>query len=1094
MIDFFIDEFQKEIWQDHYRYNNETIDQTFMRIAFTIFSDVGLQANQLLLAMLNKRISFGGRVIANTGTNYKKTFSFNCYGAQRSTKPYDSIENIYNDLKNSAQILKTEGGVGMNFNHLRPQGTLIKGIRVGTPGVVAFMELYDKSAEIITRGNVGDILQKNDEITKNKIRKGAQIGMLDIRHPEIVRYIEAKKRPNFLTKFNMSVAIIDEFMEAVVDDEDFDLWFPDIHFEKYDKEWAGDFDDWEDNGYPKVVYETIKARKLWDIVIKNCYNRNEPGIFFIDNANRYNNLKYYQKVTGTNPCLHPDSIIETIHGRVKIKDIKEPTMVYTMLSDGSLGIKKCGASFISKENTKTLVIETRNGKKIRCTEEHKIFLHDKGWVEAKDIVNGDRLVQLCRARRGVAYSGVKLSTQDNRDYQMEHRMIADAVYGIFVSDDVHHIDGDTYNNCIDNFEVLSHSDHSKYTALNDNPQTHQKKGECGKFIKTGISTKVIVPMPEELRSNMKNQFSNAVVSISEGEKIDVYDLTVEDTHNFIADFTVVHNCGEICMLADSGVFEYKGVIYEHLGDICNLGHINLVSYWKDGLFDWQQLKCDIALLVESLDNLIDISGYPLDELKNSAMLRRKIGCGVMGYGSLLMMMGMRYGSEEANKFTEQLMSFYANHAYRASAELARDKGSFPLYDEKEFLNNGYVKNSGVLDDLTIGMIKEFGIRNSQMLTMAPTGTTGILVGLVSGGGEPEFDLEYDRWVTVNHKINSLLEGLVYPNVLDGEWKETKDFKLSIDGDEEVLLSTCGNFKFDKNRGLTKKVRVLSYGWRWVKENLSEEEIKNNEGVYATAMELSVEEHLEPFKILSKYVDNSISKTINLRKDYPYEEFSNLFIDLWKNGVRGVTTYRDGTMTSVLDSSKKESEKTENTQEKFFEVWKEHGDNVVREDIQIPDEYVMHGYKIKSEGKKWYVHLCFKDDEKRKPFAIFCQTNHREAEVNTYDTLDQLEILARKSKIPKKFRDDNKKKYNGQTNVNKITRTIGLLLRHNVNIGSIVSTLDKVDVPVSSFIYRIKKFLLKFTEDITLSEKCPECKENLMMVEGCSKCRCGYSKC
>lgn len=855
MSNFFISEFQKEIWHDHYRYNNESVEATFMRIAYTIFAgNTKNKANSLYMAMYNKRISFGGRVIANTGTDYKNTFSFNCYGAQRSTKPYDSIENIYNDLKNAAQILKTEGGIGFNFNHLRPQGTLIKGIRVGTPGVVAFMELYDKSAEIITRGNTGEILQKNDEITKNKIRKGAEISMLDVRHPEIVRYVEAKKRPNFLTKFNMSVAITDSFMKAVVNDEDFDLWFPDIHFEKYDEEWAGDFDDWEEKGYPKVVYETMKAKKLWNIIIKNCYNRNEPGLFFIDNANKYNNLKYYQKVTGTNPC------------------------------------------------------------------------------------------------------------------------------------------------------------------------------------------------------------------------------------------------GEICMLADSGVFEYNGIIYNHIGDICNLGHINLVSYWDGKTFHWDMLQHDIGLLVESLDNLIDISGYPLEELKNSAFLRRKIGCGLMGYGSLLMMMGMRYGSEEANEFTKSLMGFYANHAYRASAKLAKVKGSFPLYDEEKFLNNGYVKTSGILWPNTISMIKEFGIRNSQLLTMAPTGTTGILVGIVSGGCEPEFDLEYFRWVVVNHKIQEVLEGLKYPDVLNGEWKETEDFKLSIDGDEEVLLSKCGEFKFDKSRGLTKKVKVMSYGWKWVLENLSEEEIKENEGVYATAMELSVEEHLEPFKILSKYVDNSISKTVNLRKDYPFDEFSNLFIDLWKSGVRGVTTYREGTMTSVLDSSKKEDSKVENTQEDFFEVWKEQGDDVVKEDIQIPDEYIMHGYKIKSEGKKWYVHLCFKDEEKRKPFAIFCQTNHREAEINTYDTLDQLEILARKSRIPKKFRDENKKKYSGQTNVNKITRTIGLLLRHNVNVGAIVSTLDKVDVPVSSFIYRIKKFLLKFTEDITLSEKCPECKDNLMMVEGCCKCKCGYSKC
>lgn len=257
---------------------------------------------------------------------------------------------------------------------------------------------------------------------------------------------------------------------------------------------------------------------------------------------------------GTNPCLHPDSLVETVEGRVKIKDITQPTKVYTMMEDGSLGIKKCSASWVSKKNAKTIIVTVGSGKSVTCTPDHKIYVADKGWVEAGNLKIGDKLIHLCRARRGVAYSGVKLSCEDNRAYQMEHRLIAKSMYGDFGDDyDVHHIDGDTYNNAYENLEVLPHSEHSSYTAKYDNPQNHQEYGYHGKgltgwgYLATGKKGKTIIPMPDELKSNMKNQNSANVVSITEGPVTDVYDLTVEDTHNFIADFIVVHNCSEIIL-------------------------------------------------------------------------------------------------------------------------------------------------------------------------------------------------------------------------------------------------------------------------------------------------------------------------------------------------------------------------------------------------------------------------------------------------------------------------------------------------------------------------------------------------------------------
>jgi len=876
---FFVNDFQEMVWNENYQDQVETIEGTNKRLSNTIYEE-DAQSVQLAayLSMMNRRLFFGGRVTANTGTFVKNVHSFNCYAAQRAVKPVDSIKNIFTDVLNAAEILKTEGGIGFNFNHIRPKGTLIKGVGVGTPGVVAFMEIYDKSAEIITRGTSEDVIQRANAPIKKKIRKGAQMSMLSIRHPESMDYIKAKSIPGILTKFNMSVIITDAFMLALEKGEFWDFWFPDIHFSKYDEEWNGDFEEWEEKGYPKVVYDTMPAQEIWDILIDNMYRRNEPGLYFIDNANRFNNLIHYQKITGTNPC------------------------------------------------------------------------------------------------------------------------------------------------------------------------------------------------------------------------------------------------GEISMLADGGVFEKNGIVYEYLGDICNLGSLNLCEYvntllyanrtapmpdWCNGdfkEFDWKMFAADIALLVRGLDNLIDISGYPFKKLETAAKLRRKIGAGIFGYGSALMMMGMRYGSKEANAFTEKLMSLFANVAYQTSAQLAREKGPFILYDEN-VINQGFIKNSGILYPETIEMIRQNGLRNSQLLTVAPTGNLSIYAGCISGGIEPVYELDYFRWVISNHKTKAILKTLAYPAWDTGEWFETDDFKFQMRGDDQVLVSKCGHFMIDQNRGLTEKIQVYDYAYQVIVDEYSEEVYHDFEkrGVFATAMDLSANDHLDPFIILGKHVDNSISKTINLPNDYPKEDLDSLYKKLWREGGRGVTTYREGTMMAVLET-KKESEKAKKSlkreQRDFFEEWKEHEKGtVVPHQVDLPSTYPMLGHKITSEGKKWYVSLAFKDKKMERPFAIFVSTNHRESEVVAYGTMEALTELAENEGISLEMIEDNDKKCSGQNNVNKIARTISLLLRHNVKIELIVKVLDQLDIPISSLVTRLKKLLMKYIFEMENGKKCPICDEKMIFIEGCVKCSgCDYSEC
>ena len=269
--------------------------------------------------------------------------------------------------------------------------------------------------------------------------------------------------------------------------------------------------------------------------------------------------------------------------------------------------------------------------------------------------------------------------------------------------------------------------------------------------------------------------------------------------------------------------------------------------------------------------------------------------------------------------------------------------------------------------------------------------------------------------------------------------------------------------------------------------------------FATATELSIEEHVEPFIIFSKYIDNSISKTANIANDYPIDEFSNLFIRMWKEGVRGFTTYREGTMTAVLES-KKDEEKSrkqiKKDQKDFYGVWEGHDGSKVFEDVQLPDEYPSMGYVLKSEGKKFYLHVAFKDKKMTRPFALFVHTNNRESDILTYTTIDMLEALAKSEGIPEPHIEKNRVKYASQNNINKLGRTISLLLRHNVSIELIVQALDTIDeVPISSFIFRIKKFLASFLDEVETGEVCPECGGAIIYKEGCRNCsECSYNKC
>ena len=846
-------DFQKEIWENNYKAKQDkSIEDTWLRVASAgaaVEKDKKNWTENFYSILEDFKFVPGGRILANIGTGNDAVTLMNCFTHNPRDidfKNPDSITGIIEMVKAQTLTLKSEGGYGTNFSYIRPRGTIIRGIGVAHPGVIKYMELWDKSSDIITKGS-DEIRGKIPEnvTMKKKIRKGAMMGVLSVWHPDIEDFITAKLTPNRLTKFNLSVGITQGFMDAVRNDKIWELKFPDTSFKKYDTEWTGDILDWEKKNYPVVVYEKIKARKLWDTITHATYTRNEPGILFLDLANQLNPLYYAERILQSNPC------------------------------------------------------------------------------------------------------------------------------------------------------------------------------------------------------------------------------------------------GEILM--STGV--------------CNLGSLNLVKFIQKtdtGIeFNFAAFKDAIRKAVRFLDNINDITPLPLEDYALSLKQKRRIGLGVMGLGSLHFMLGLRYGSTESKAFVKKLFKIKAEEEILSSALLGQEKGNFKLFDKTKYFNSYWWKNLDIDKNLKKDVEKIGSMRNSHRSANAPTGTIAILAGIISGGIEPVFMKEYIRWTIVigREKTSLKKKGFNFPDVSKDEWFETTYLKFVKKGDEEVLK---GNFEgidyeVDKNRGLIKAVSVEDYGWKFTKEhNL----LQDNSSIYDTTEQLAVLNHIEILKIVSHYTDMNSSKTVNLPNDYSFNEFKNIYLDAYKSNIKGMTTYRAGTMTAVLEQ-KKELKEEQNELEGLF---KSANGNVLKKlNIKLPTEYYAKGYILRDAHTKtkWYVNLAFADSSLKKPFALFVTTNSKESSEVAQHTINSIEELGIKKNIDIDLIKYQRDKYAGQSNVTKIARAIGFCLRHNIPILDIVSVLDDEDYAFSSFIFHIKKLLLKFVPDGTkvTGGKCPNCKGTLTYQEGCYVCiDCGYSKC
>jgi ribonucleoside-diphosphate reductase alpha chain len=564
----------EEIWKKKYQWNNETRYEMNERIAKALsYTDADYESIKRLMDEF--KLSLGGRGLFTIGTDRRNSTSSSCF-----VQPIysDSMEGIMDAAKDAALTQKAGGGVGYNFSILRPSTCQIQSSKVNSTGPVSFMKIFDATCETIKAGGA---------------RRGAQMGVMGIWHPDIKEFITAKSKSQ-LSNFNISVFVPDEFMEALKDDKDWDLVFPDTTYQDYNQMWTwdkfgGNIRKWKESGRPVIVYETIKARELWAMIMKNTYDFAEPGILFEDTINEENNLSYCEWILTSNPC-----------------------------------------------------------------------------------------------------------------------------------------------------------------------------GEQ--------------PL---------NNFSS-----------------------------------------------------------CNLAPINLAEFvvnpFEDGCyFNFEKFGETVRTTVRMLDKMLDVNYLPLPTQMVEVQNKRAIGAGVMGVGSMLAMLRIKYGSSESIRLVTDIMETLRNISYEASVELAKEYGAFPLYDER-FLQSPFVKR---LPDSLQEKIAEHGIRNSRLVSIAPTGTTSFVYNYTSGGIEPIFALEATRKV------------------------------LKPDGTHDYMV-------------------VRDYAWQLYNDKFGHTLPENAPDYFITTADLTVKDHLAIQACAQKYVDSAISKTVNIPTDYPFEEFKEVYQKAWESGCKGIATYRE----------------------------------------------------------------------------------------------------------------------------------------------------------------------------------------------------------
>ena len=471
---------------------------------------------------------------------------------------------------------------------------------------------------------------------------------------------------------------------------------------------------------------------------------------------------------------------------------------------------------------------------------------------------------------------------------------------------------------------------------------------------------------------------------------------------------------------------------------CNLGSMNLSEYVLNPFtdkasFNFSEFEGDVKIAVKALDNIIDenLKNHAMPEQREMSKNYRNIGLGIMGLADAFAKLGIIYGSEGSISFTSEVMSTMLKQAICGSCELAADLGAFPKYNEKLF-DSEIVKS--VLSQNEIDFYKMVGIRNCSLLSIAPTGTLGTMLN-ISTGIEPNFALSFKRRT------------------------------ISLGGKEEIHDVYCG--VAEEFFSTTGKKELPDY--------------------FVTSHDISWENRIDLQSAAQVFVDTAISSTINLPKEITVDEVEKLYLYAWEKGLKGVTIFRDGSREAILTLGNEE--KKEDT---FF---------------TRPEELEAEVMHFKNDSQQWVAFVGVKSG---KPFEIF--TGPADMELFPIPKSVKAGKIIKVKEEGKDTRYDFRyiDSYGYQNTLGGLSRCfnkeywnyarlVSGMLRQQVSIHSVVEIVEGMHTEsetLHSWKNGVIRALKSFIPDGEKStQKCPECGETLVYMNGCIQCNsCGWSKC
>lgn len=474
---------------------------------------------------------------------------------------------------------------------------------------------------------------------------------------------------------------------------------------------------------------------------------------------------------------------------------------------------------------------------------------------------------------------------------------------------------------------------------------------------------------------------------------------------------------------------------------CLLGSINLARLvtdpYEDGAgIDEGALAELVGTAVRMMDNVVDVSKFPLPEQRAEAQAKRRIGLGVTGLADALLMCGLRYGDDEAAAQCEAWMKAIARAAYLASVELAKEKGAFPLFEAEPYLESGMMQ---AMDEDVRAAVAEHGIRNALLTSVAPTGTISLYAGNVSSGIEPVFAYSYTRKVLQKDGSRTEEEVVDYAVQM---WRETK-------GDAELPE------------------------------------------YFVNAQTLEPQAHVKMQAAAQKWVDSSISKTINVPADIGFEAFKEVYMQAWDTGCKGCTTYRPNDITGSVLSVGASEDKVPMPVEGGEVVY-------MSEPLDRPTELEGATYKLKWPDSSHAIYVTVNDivlDGRRRPFEVFINSKNMEHFAWTVALTRMISAVFRRGgdvsfvveELKAVFDPRGGAWMNGKYIPSMLAAIGGVLENHMINIGFLEGEgLGLKEDPTANVV----------NLEAPRGPACPSCGSyDMRKVEGCLTCAsCGHSKC